>query len=244
MNLIERHVTSSTNEEIKTLIKEKELAEPTCLYTHHQFKGKGQKGNSWISEPYQNLTCSFFFNDLRIKVENQFYLSIYVSLAITNTLEKNGLKNVHVKWPNDILARNGKKLCGILIENTLSTALISQSVIGIGLNINQKKFDNLPNATSVALELGREINIRKVIENLIHEFENFSKDEILNVNLKNYYDKLYRYGKNTTFIDAQKNIFKGRIEGITDSGLLQVRNLNDQKLKSYNFKAIKFLDQS
>ena len=244
MILIEREITQSTNEEIKTLAKQKHFCEPVCLYAHHQFNGKGQKDKSWLSQPYKNLTCSFLFTNLNIQAGKQFFLSIYVSLTITKVLEKYGLNNLYVKWPNDILAPSGKKLCGILIENTLTGVMINQSVIGIGLNINQKSFEGLPNATSVSLELKREINIKEVIDNLIEELKNLSKENILNLNLNDYYNKLYRYNQNVAFVDNHEKIFQGKIESVTDNGMLQIRHQHNQQLENYDFKTIKFLDQS
>ena len=244
MILIEREITHSTNEEIKALAKEKTFSEPVCLYAHHQFNGKGQKDKVWLSQPYKNLTCSLLFTNLNIDVNKQFFLSIYISLAIIHVLEEQDLKNLYVKWPNDILAANGKKLCGILIENTLTGAMINQSVIGIGLNINQKSFDGLPNATSVYLELKREINIKKILNDLVKKLENLSENRVLNVKLNSYYDKLYRYNQNVAFVNSDKKVFQGKIESVTDNGLLQIRHQQDQKLESYDFKTIKFLDQS
>ena len=112
----------------------------------------------WESEDSKNLLCSIYKKDLGIKVEDQFVLSMLVSLSIIRTLEKLNLPKLYIKWPNDIMSDN-KKICGILVENMVKQNSIKESVIGIGLNVNQNTFKNLPNATSIKKIKGVAFNI-------------------------------------------------------------------------------------
>ena len=244
MILIKRYATSSTNEEIKDLVQKEQITEPVCLYSKCQTEGKGQLGNIWASEPFKNLTCSFYFHHIGIPIEKQFYLSVFVALAIIDTLKDVGIKKSNIKWPNDILAGNQQKVCGILIENTLSGSLIKDTIIGIGLNVNQKKFPDLPNATSIALELGEEFKIDFVLDRLISHFRKLNKHNVMWVNFNQYYQKLYRFNQIAHFKDEKHQIFIGKIQGVTNTGLLRVYKFQDQKIENYDMKEIKFLDQS
>ena len=243
MIVIKRYATSSTNEELKKYVQQQKIAEPVCLSTKCQTEGKGQLGNTWSSEPFKNLACSFYFDNICIPVEKQFNLSVFAALAIAQTMDEIGLKN-QIKWPNDILAENNQKISGILIENTLSGLLIKSTVIGIGINVNQKKFPDLPNASSIALELGRDFKIESVLNRLIANMENLNKHKILAVDFDQYYQKLYRFKTMNIFKDKNGQVFKGKIKSVTGTGLLQVYKLKEQKLVNYDMKEIKFIDQS
>ena len=122
-----------------------------------QTAGRGQRGNSWESEPNKNLTFSMLLRPHGLSAAEQFCLSEAVSLAIVDVLsailEPYG-KRALIKWPNDIYV-DDKKICGILIENTLTGRLIDRSIVGIGINVNQTVFrSDAPNPTSLALISG------------------------------------------------------------------------------------------
>ena len=127
-----------------------ELPHATVVSTYNQTAGRGQRGNSWESEPHKNLTFSVLLKPQHIIAREQFYISEIVSVAIVNTLRKYIIDQpIAIKWPNDIYV-NDDKICGILIENTLSGYSISQSIAGIGININQQTFlSNAPNPISL-----------------------------------------------------------------------------------------------
>ena len=123
----------------------------TCVLADRQSAGRGQRGNTWESEPGKNLTFSVLLRPDGLHASQQFRISQAVSLAITDTLDgflPEGIE-AKVKWPNDIYVGN-RKICGILIENTLCGAAIQHSIIGIGLNINQRDFlSDAPNPVSL-----------------------------------------------------------------------------------------------
>ena len=122
----------STNDVASDLLAEGNIAEGTVIITDHQTKGKGQRGNSWESEPGKNLTCSLILKPKFLPVQKQFELTVVSSLAIVHTLRDLGLPNAQVKWPNDIYYGNAK-IAGILIENTVRANHLEYAVVGIGL---------------------------------------------------------------------------------------------------------------
>lgn len=244
MNIIKRHATLSTNQEIKEYVKSSNINGPVCLYAESQLEGKGQHGNKWVAEPYKNLTCSFYFSDIGIPVDKQFNLSVYVALAILRTLDELGLNNCQIKWPNDILTGDGNKLCGILIENTLSGYYLSNAVVGIGINVDQVNFPGLPNASSIAIETGNKIGKELVLEKLTSHLEGLNRQGLLSIDIDDYYQKMYRFNEKSTFQDINGNIFHGIIQGVSSNGYLKVYDLNDKTITEYDMKQIKFLDQS
>ena len=147
----------STNEECRRRISD--IDNLSVVAALSQTSGKGQRGNVWLSEAGQNLTFSivlkFPAKGLKAEMEpmlayDQFVLSEITSLAIVDLLADFGIE-AKIKWPNDIYV-SGKKICGILIENSLKGQGIDWTIIGIGLNVNQFNFPvNLPNPTSMRI---------------------------------------------------------------------------------------------
>ena len=152
----------STNSFLKQIIHSKEVKNGTIVSTKHQTTGRGQRNNVWESERNKNILMSFVFFPNNIPAENQFIISKAVSLSILDLLLKYK-KNVKIKWPNDIYI-DDKKIAGILIENSLRGSEISNSIIGIGLNINQTFFSNkLPNPTSLKLETNKNYKTEEIL---------------------------------------------------------------------------------
>lgn len=126
----------------------------TVWAAEFQTAGRGQRGNTWESAVGENLTFSILFKPAKFLSTRQFELSEVVALGVVNYLSTKGIK-AKIKWPNDIYVED-KKICGILIENTLSSDTLSVCIAGIGLNLNQRIFrSDAPNPTSVVLELER-----------------------------------------------------------------------------------------
>ena len=150
MNIIKLDAIDSTNNYLKKIILNEGINDYTVVTAKFQTQGKGQLGTEWESEHSKNLICSVYKKNINIKVQDQFVISALVSLALIKTLRKVNLSNMHIKWPNDIMSDN-KKICGILIENIVKQNYIKDTVIGIGLNVNQTIFYNLPNASSETL---------------------------------------------------------------------------------------------
>ena len=130
-------------------------------------------GTIWDSESSKNLTFSVYKDISQYKLLHPFYISIVTSLALLKTLHFFSITKLSVKWPNDILSEN-KKICGILIENVVKQNKFHESFIGIGLNVNQTEYKNLPNASSLKIISGRFYDLDEVahviIKNLKHYF--------------------------------------------------------------------------
>ena len=102
----------------------------TVIYTYRQTAGRGQKGNSWESEDNKNLAFSYLLKSPHIEPSRQFFISEAVSLAVADMLSQYVPEGISIKWPNDIYYRD-QKICGILIENTLSGSHIGHSIISL-----------------------------------------------------------------------------------------------------------------
>tara|TARA_B110000967_G_scaffold79179_1_gene81844 strand:+ start:349 stop:861 length:513 start_codon:yes stop_codon:yes gene_type:complete len=164
LRLIKINATNSTNSFLKELAQNSSLEEYTIAVANTQTSGRGQMNNSWISEPYKNLTFSIFTPLTKLQIKHQAYLNFAVSLAIYDTLLTYNVPKLSIKWPNDIMSAE-KKICGILIETTFSHLQIKNTIIGIGLNVNQEKFPKkLFNASSLKNILKKEIDLEPTNE--------------------------------------------------------------------------------
>ncbi len=207
MRIIKINATNSTNSFLKELAQNSSLDEITVAVTNNQTSGRGQMNNSWISEPYKNLTFSLFTTLKKVKVEHQAYLNFAVSLAIYDVLLEYDVPNLYIKWPNDIMSGK-KKICGILIENTFSHSRIKNTIIGIGLNVNQEKFHkNLTNASSLKIILKKSIELEALMNTIINHINlKISCVELKNFNqiYNRYHQALYQK-RNSNYIFKSKD---------------------------------------
>lgn len=138
-----------------------------ALMAREQTAGRGQRGNSWEAAPGLNITLSLMLRPRALPAARQFDLSRAVALGVADLLVSLAIGGVAVKWPNDVYVGNDK-ICGILIENTLSGANIAASVAGIGLNVNQTEFlSPAPNPTSLAAITGRTFDCIELARRMI-----------------------------------------------------------------------------
>ena len=146
--LIHINETNSTNNYLQSLCSEQKVEELTVVVADFQTSGRGQRGNSWESDPGKNLLFSTVIFPEFLEARRQFLISQIISLAIKEELDTY-TTDISIKWPNDIYWKE-KKICGMLIENDLMGRNISQSIIGIGININQEIFhSSAPNPVSL-----------------------------------------------------------------------------------------------
>lgn len=230
----------STNEEAQLLLKREDIQEGTVVISSKQLKGRGQRGNEWESEPNKNLTCSVVLRPKFLQASEQFDLNIITSLAIVKTLRPILGTETKIKWPNDIYVRD-KKIAGILIENSLRGVSIEHSVIGIGLNVNQIKF-NYPIATSLANVTNQEHDIFNLAETILQNLENsYLKMKSLKKNelSQEYHSLLYKRNLTSLFKDSG-GIFSGRITKVNQSGQLLIQT--DEGSKAFDFKEVEFLN--
>ena len=239
MSLIKLNAIPSTNSYLRALSSENRLEDYTVVITENQTAGRGQRGTSWVSEPDKNLTFSVFKDVSAINLKQPFLISIVTSLAVLRALNTLAIPKLSIKWPNDILAEN-KKICGILIENVIKNKQYKASIIGIGVNINQNRFDNLPQASSLKIITGRVFNSEEVMKAILKElkksFKQLEKGEI--EALKDTYDDyLFRKNKPSTFKDAEGHFFSGYIKNVSESGALQIL-LEDGIVRAFDLKEL------
>ncbi|MFO7673539.1 MAG: biotin--[acetyl-CoA-carboxylase] ligase [Lutibacter sp.] len=242
MNIIKLNAIESTNLYLKKLAVEKELESYTVVSANYQSAGRGQMGANWHSEIGKNLTFSLLIKFESFEIARQFYLSMAVSLGLLAAIRFHISSPLFVKWPNDILA-DKDKLAGILIENIVSGNVIKQTVIGIGLNVNQEQFPStIGKVTSLKKISGNSFDTDSLLETIVISIQNFvdyiERKEFQK--LKELYLKsLYKFQKPAMFEDAQGLIFLGKIVNICEDGKLEVE-LENEKTRKFNLKEIKF----
>ncbi len=227
----------STNNYVANMVLTKQIEHGTVIMADEQSAGKGQRGNIWISKPGENIITSIYLKTANLSVNEQFNLTIFASLSVIRLLHKKGIKAM-IKWPNDIVI-NSKKISGILIENQLIGAKIEHSIVGIGLNTNQKEFSDL-NATSIFNEISEFNPIHHLLLMLINEMNQLFT-EIKNGNFttlkEEYLKNLWLLNTKSSFNDKDGD-FSGEIIGISDLGLLQI--LKGNEIVEYDLKEIQF----
>lgn len=233
----------STNTYLFDLISEKQCEEGIVIKTDNQTKGKGLGTNKWESEVGKNLNFSFLLTPEFLKPEKQFAITQIVSLSILNAC-RNILnnENVKIKWPNDIYYCN-KKLAGVLVQNIIKGNSISNSVIGIGLNVNQQAFiSDAPNPVSFIQIAGRSFNLDFVLNEILNELkQNYSKLRISsdhNWLERKYIENLYRFNQ-THFFTDKNGKFEGKIIGIDKYGQLKILK-TDEQTTLFGYKEVEF----
>ena len=210
------------------LIKNLELPEGTLISANIQSNGKGQGTNKWYSEPGMNVTSSIIYKPKFIELENFFLLSMTVSLGLHDlvTCLLDSKHDIKIKWPNDILV-NDKKISGILIENLIRADSVINSVIGIGLNVNQINFHKeVNNATSIKLLTNINFSIDEILGRLCTSIEKWYLrlkygDRI---ELKNeYLSRLYLLNTENVFYDKHGKFFEGIIKDVGYDGKIHVK---------------------
>ena len=225
---------ASTQDELIDFLNQHYLSEDfLAVYTFNQTKGRGQYGNSWENLPEENLAYSFALKTKNINVSDtcfNFYTAILVRDFIANLTKT----EVKIKWPNDLILKN-KKICGMLFEKNKN-----YFVVGIGINILQKNFKNLPKAGSVLSQTGLSFELKAFTESL-HQylFEHLVQKEIPNNILELYHLHLYRKNEVSVF---EKNEVRqnGIIQNVDENGYIWI-DLENEGLQKFFHKEIELL---
>ncbi|MCD4769239.1 MAG: biotin--[acetyl-CoA-carboxylase] ligase [Bacteroidales bacterium] len=240
-NIIYREKVSSTNNLATSLFTAGEAGEGTVIYAGFQSEGKGQKGNQWESEPGMNLTMSIILTPAFLEADKQFLISKVVSLALIDTVNQ-FTKGSSIKWPNDIYILNDK-IAGILIENIVSGNILSASIAGIGLNINQEIFtSDAPNPVSLKQITGINYDINELCHTMCNNLErryNMLKAGAVSEIDSDYLASLYRL-EEISFFSSKGRRFRGIIKGVDDYGQLIIENIRG-KIKIFSFKEVEFI---
>jgi BirA family biotin operon repressor/biotin-[acetyl-CoA-carboxylase] ligase len=201
----------------------------TIFITANQQAGRGQRGNVWYTAPGENLTFSIIVRPSFLAVADQFYLNVCTALAVSDFLQAEGCNGVSVKWPNDVYIWD-QKVCGILIESQIRGNLLVSSVIGIGLNINQKQF-LMSTATSLSIAVENDIDLDAAFGRLIPYVEarylqlrQSDKKKLI----REYESRLYRVNAQHQFESEQRGKFEGSISGIDSAGRLRISIGNEE----------------
>lgn len=200
--------------------------EGTVITADKQTAGRGQRSNSWLTEPNLNLTCSYILRPAFLAAKNQFMLSAAVALSVFDVVDEFCLDtDIKIKWPNDILVTK-KKIAGILIENSLRGMNLDSSIVGIGLNVNQVEFESGLNATSLRSEARIEIEVDDVLRMLNSKLEarylqlrNGNHTQILSELNRNLFG--FEEEKSLRINGKESNV---RIMGARPSGELQLQH--------------------
>jgi BirA family transcriptional regulator, biotin operon repressor / biotin---[acetyl-CoA-carboxylase] ligase len=233
--------TGSTNRYAAELLKLEAVEEFTTIRAVDQTAGKGQKGSWWESEKEKNLTFTIIVKPTFLPFDRHFFLSVITSLSITDFVQTS-IPGVSIKWPNDIYWDN-KKIGGILIENTLGPTEFKESLLGIGLNINQEVFiSDAPNPSSLKQITGNHYPLEESLHNILMHFQyryRQLQEEAYAILLREYYSRMLGYGTIRSFESNGKR-FLASIKGVKESGELILERMDGAELV-FNFKELEFL---
>ena len=242
MRIIKLDAIDSTNRFLKALSAQESCENFTVVSTESQTEGKGQRGSGWTSEAGKNLAFSVLYNKKIEEITNLFTLNIIVALSVVESLKTVCNLNFAIKWPNDILAEN-KKIAGILIENTFKNQNKVQSIIGIGLNVNQSQFENLPQASSLFLLENQLFDREALLISIVNRLE-FNLKQLKNLNEDYfwyaYHAILFKKDVVSAFESVSGNRFVGKIQKVTKEGKLAVL-LEDDSIQFFDVKEVKML---
>lgn len=229
-NIVHIDETDSTNRFIK------EVQHGNVVVADYQTSGRGCGTNTWESERGKNLLFSVLVHPVEVPASRQFLVSMAMANGIARVIS-GYVKGVTIKWPNDIYVGD-RKLCGILIENRLQGNVIKDSIIGVGLNVNQLRFvSDAPNPISLANLTGRLFGREALLHELLSAFDAEWAD-LEGVRLR-YLRQLYRRSDFHRYRDAHGE-FYAKIVTVEDDGHLNLETI-DGNTKRYAFKEVVFI---
>ena len=236
--IYKKQSTTSTNDDARST----ELHHMDVVWAEWQSAGRGQRGHSWHSVENENLTFSVVLEPRFLPIVEQFLLSEVVALALVATMKEWGIE-CRIKWTNDIYVGD-KKAVGILIEHSYSGGKLSRTIVGIGINVNQREFSaDIPNPVSLALltdkNYDREALLKQFEKCLSCRYSQLQNGEWGKLQT-DYHSALYRRDEKHTYALADGTRFEGVIRGVKPTGDLIVE-WEDGKQRSYLFKEIEFV---
>jgi len=206
----------------------------------HQTAGRGSGTNTWESEKGKNLLFSLQVFPIAIPANRMFVISEITALAVRDALNEfeDGFL---IKWPNDVYHAD-RKVVGMLIENDLQGRMVSRSIMGVGINVNQTNFlSDAPNPASLAQIVGHEVERRFVLEKFMEHYTYYYNkvgqgllDEIHEL----YLQHLYRMGEWCQYEDKYGE-FQARIVNVEPTGYL-ILEMSDGQQRRYEFKEVKY----
>jgi BirA family transcriptional regulator, biotin operon repressor / biotin---[acetyl-CoA-carboxylase] ligase len=239
MQFIKQNIVVSTNSYASDLLISKVIDDEICVYALFQTKGRGLAKNVWESESGKNLLFSMIVFP-EMKVEDYFKFNMIVSLSICRYLNLRGI-TAKIKWPNDIYVLDNK-IAGILVENSFMGDMIQSSIVGVGLNLNQEKFNStISNAISMRNITGIDYDIDDEIKKISFEISNgiqsLSKLSFIKIK-ENYLKNLYRYNIESLFKIGEKEIL-ATIVDVKKEGHIVLNQSGE--VKEYYFKELSLI---
>lgn len=240
MRHIKLDATESTNDYLRELIRRENTPSFTVVSTKNQTAGRGQMGASWIVAKGKNLTFSVFVSDF-VRKDNLFDLNAAVAIALVESVETFGIPDLKIKWPNDIMSGRNK-IGGILIESVFRADGVVDSIIGIGLNVNQKDFDGLPQAGSMSSCSGTDFDRDEVLQVVLAALQS----RICSISHDHsgiwavYHNLLFKKEKPLVFETSDGFRFSGMIREVTTSGKLRVET-ESEEIREFGIREVKML---
>lgn len=233
MQIVKLHATTSTNDELRTRFRKSVLPHLTTIYSLSQSQGRGNRGTTWESENGKNLTFSVLISDLLTGL-TVFDLNKIVSVALVEWLKKDLKVQAKIKWPNDILSVH-KKLAGILIENTYQNSILMHSIVGIGLNVNQEAFNDLPQAVSLKNLTGRTFKLEELLVQFLAHLDTALKNR--DETLKKYLTHFFKLHQEVEF-DILGSSVRAIVKGVNENGELLLEK--EGQLTAYDLKQVRW----
>jgi len=212
-----------TIDSTNTFLKEhySEYEDMTFVSAGVQTAGRGRNGREWKASEGKDLTFSLLIKDEEV-MEQYKILSVLSAYSVLKVLESCGVKDLSIKWPNDVYA-GGRKICGILLEG-ISGEKMECLIIGIGINVNEDSFEGeyLHTPTSMKLQLDRQIDLDgfrdRIYRELIDRIDGLKKGTDLYPLIRDYD---YLRGK-TVFAEVRGIRKEVSVLGIDENGSLEV----------------------
>lgn len=231
----------STNSYLKQADADQIYHGTVCL-TDHQTKGRGQYERNWVSSPGKNLTFTIAFMPSR--AERLHVLTLACARAAVELIENRSDDQAFIKWPNDIVM-NGKKVAGILTETVFSGNNLDRVLVGIGFNVNQKKFGKSlkESATSLRLETGSDFDREQLLADYMGLIEYYYRQWHRNETelLKSINQKIIGYGEWIALsVNGDDYSDKYKLLGVNERGELAVIN-KESEVETFSYEQIRLI---
>lgn len=250
VRLIELDEVDSTNNFLRQLDTADENR-MTLVTAEFQTAGRGADQNHWESAKGENLLLSLRVKPSNLPVRRMFAISELAALAISDALEMfltltppKGGRGVRIKWPNDIYYGDSK-VAGILIENDLQGNRVLRSTIGIGINVNQRRFlSDAPNPRSLADIVGHDVERQLVLKKFMDHFTYWfgqiddAGEEALDALHEHYKSQLYHFSEEHSYSDKE-GTFRATIIDVEPNGHLILQDTKGNQ-RRYAFKEVKY----
>ncbi|MDM8532348.1 biotin--[acetyl-CoA-carboxylase] ligase [Anaerolineales bacterium HSG25] len=239
-NVIHTAQTGSTNSDLKTLAGQNAPEGLLCL-TDEQITGRGRLGRQWQAPAQSSVLMSLLFRPTWLKPNQTQRLTMLCALALVEAIEQLTALTVKLKWPNDLVWHDGKKLAGILTEFELNGSDLNWVIVGMGLNVNLD-FSTLPasiepteqatieslrqNATSLSMLLGHDtadLRLPLVRQFLINIEQGYQALQTGQLPHQAWIERLIGIGKPTTVTAMDGQQQHGLISGVNADGALLLR---------------------